>query len=164
MQKLLKESGLSVHYLYDLAADEEAERMFVTVINVFSFGFIVLISLIALANVFNTISTSVTLRRREFAMLRSVGMTDFSFRKSLVYECILIGLRALVTGLPVSCIIAFFIFKITSVAFDTTFYIPLSSVIISVSSVFIVVLVAMLYALKKIHRKNPIDEMKNENL
>jgi len=164
MQKLLKENGFSVHNLYDLAADEESERMFVTVINVFSYGFIVLISLIALANVFNTISTSVTLRRREFAMLRSVGMNDSSFRKSLVYECLLIGLRALAFGLPVSAFIAYFIYKITSVAFDTAFYIPPSAIVISVSSVFIVVLFTMLYALKKIRSKNPIEEMKNENL
>ena len=36
-------------------------------------------SLVAVANIFNTISTNLFLRRREFAMLRSAGITQKGF-------------------------------------------------------------------------------------
>ena len=65
-------------------------------VNVFSYGFIILISLIAMANVFNTISTSISLRRREFAMLRSVGLTQKGFRRMMDYECLIYGLLSLI--------------------------------------------------------------------
>ena len=80
----------------------ENDRNLVLIIKVFSYGFIVLISLIALANVFNTISTSIYLRRREFAMLKSVGMTRKGFRKMMNFECLLYGLKALAFGIPTS--------------------------------------------------------------
>ena len=73
MGQILMELGNSRSDLEDLAANGESQRAMVTVVNVFSYGFIILISLISMTNVFNTISTSIALRRREFAMLRSVG-------------------------------------------------------------------------------------------
>ncbi len=47
--------------------------------------------MIAVANVFNTISTNIKLRRRELAMLRSVGMSDRDFNKMMRFECVLYG-------------------------------------------------------------------------
>ena len=69
MYTLLDERDLSAERLYNAADNEDASRALITVANIFMYGFIILISLIALANVFNTISTNITLRRREFAML-----------------------------------------------------------------------------------------------
>lgn len=82
-------------------------RQAVAAIQVLCYGFITLISLIALANVFNTMSTNLMLRRREFAMLRSVGMTGRSFRLMLGYECVIYGLRSLVYGTILSLLISF---------------------------------------------------------
>lgn len=76
---MLTENGLSSRQLFDYAANAETNRNVVTIVRVFAYGFIVLISLIAAANVFNTISTNISLRRREFAMLKSVGMTQRAF-------------------------------------------------------------------------------------
>lgn len=104
MGTLLAQSGLSRANLRDLASDNEASRAMVTVVRVFSYGFIVLISLISMANVFNTISTSIALRRREFAMLRSVGLTQRDFGRMMNYECLIYGLRALLWGLPASAL------------------------------------------------------------
>lgn len=62
-------------HVYDSRASEESDIALMTIINIFSYGFITLITLIVIANVFNTISTNIQLRRKEFAMLKSVGMT-----------------------------------------------------------------------------------------
>lgn len=92
------ELGNSRSELQDLAANGENQRAMVTVVNVFSYGFIILISLISMTNVFNTISTSIALRRREFAMLRSVGLTQRGFARMMDYECIIYGAPGAAVG------------------------------------------------------------------
>ena len=130
----------------------------------FSYGFIVLISLIAAANVFNTISTNISLRRREFAMLKSVGMTQKGFNKMMNFECLLYGSHALLFGLPVSCGVTYLIYLAIMEGFETTFHLPWTAIGIAVLSVFLVVGATMMYSMSKVKKDNPIDALKNENL
>lgn len=163
---LLEEKGEGSGYYntYDFAENKETERLMVTVINVFAYGFIILISLIAVANVFNTISTNISLRRREFAMLKSIGLGNKGFYKMMNYECIIYGLRGLMWGLPVSILLTYLIFRAVGASVDMNFYIPWHSIVIAVCSVFIVVFAAMWYSASKIRKDNPIDALKNENI
>ena len=151
-------------YVGDAAEERENSRMIVGVVNTFAYGFIILISLIAAANVFNTISTAIMLRRREFAMLKSIGMTDRGMRRMLSYECMIYGLRALLFGLPVSVGVTYLIHRIVGQELERSFYMPWHSVAIAVGSVFLVVFATMLYARHKLSKDNPIDALKNENL
>lgn len=164
LSKLLEENGFSDDYLHDYAENVEQERSMVSVIKVFAYGFIIMISLIAVANVFNTISTNVILRRREFAMLRSVGMTNKGFNKMMNYECLLYGTKALMYGLPVSFIMTYFINNIVADSISTDFIFPWSAVIISVLSVFSIVFITMMYSMQKIKKDNTIETLKNENI
>ena len=161
---MLTENGLSSRQLFDYAANAETNRNIVTIIRVFAYGFIVLISLIAAANVFNTISTNISLRRREFAMLKSVGMTQKGFRRMMNYECLLYGSKALLLGLPVSCGITYLIYRAVTRAYETSFRLPWAAIGIAVLSVFLVVFATMMYSMSKIKKDNPIDALKNENL
>ncbi len=151
-------------YAGDIAEEREQSRMIVGVVNVFAYGFIILISLIAAANVFNTISTNIMLRRREFAMLKSIGMTEKGMRRMLSYECAIYGLRALLLGLPVSIGVTFLIHRIVAQELQRGFYVPWHSIAIAVGSVFLVVFATMLYARNRLKKDNPIDALKNENL
>ncbi|MBR0081669.1 MAG: ABC transporter permease [Clostridia bacterium] len=163
--KLFSESEFRYNaYAGDLAEDRENSRMIVGVVNVFAYGFIILISLIAVANVFNTISTNVLLRRREFAMLKSIGLSERGMSRMLRFECIIYGVKGLVWGLPASILVTFLIWNIMSEAVEQGFYVPWHSVLIAVGSVFAVVFATMLYAKQRIRRDNPIDALKNENL
>ena len=148
---------------YDLAASEEGDRNTITIIRVFSYGFVVLISLIAAANVFNTITTNIHLRRREFAMLKSVGMSRSGFNRMMNYECLLYGSRALLYGLPASLLVALLIHRSVIYAFDMPFRVPWKAMGISALSVFLVVFITMLYAMSKIKKDDPIEALKNEN-
>ena len=161
---VLTENGLSSRQLFDYAANAETNRNVVTIIRVFAYGFIVLISLIAAANVFNTISTNISLRRREFAMLKSVGMTQKGFRRMMNYECLLYGFKALLLGLPVSCGITYLIYRAVTTAYETSFHLPWAAIGIAVLSVFLVVFATMMYSMSKVKKDNPIDALKNENL
>lgn len=161
---ILSDNGIAKNNLYNRAKAEESERNIVTIIRVFSYGFIVLISLIAAANVFNTISTNISLRRREFAMLKSVGMTQKGFNKMMNFECLLYGSRALLLGIPVSCGVTYLIYLAIMEGVETRFHLPWVAIGIAVLSVFLVVFVTMMYSMSKIKRDNPIDALKNENL
>ena len=161
---VLTENGLSSRQLFDYAANAETNRNVVTIIRVFAYGFIVLISLIAAANVFNTISTNISLRRREFAMLKSVGMTQKGFRRMMNYECLLYGSKALLLGLPVSCGITYLIYRAVTTAYETSFHLPWAAIGIAVLSVFLVVFATMMYSMNKVKKDDPIDALKNENL
>ena len=161
---MLTENGLSSRQLFDYAANAETNRNVITIIRVFAYGFIVLISLIAAANVFNTISTNISLRRREFAMLKSVGMTQKGFRRMMNYECLLYGSKALLLGLPVSCGITYLIYRAVTTAYETSFHLPWAAIGIAVLSVFLVVFATMMYSMSKVKKDNPIDALKNENL
>lgn len=164
VQSILNDNGFNTKNLQDIAEQEESERNIVTIIRVFSYGFIVLISLIAAANVFNTISTNISLRRREFAMLKSVGMAQKDFNKMMNFECLLYGSRALLYGLPVSCGVTYLIYLAIMEGYEASFHLPWTAIGIAVLSVFLVVFVTMMYSMSKIKKDNPIDALKNENL
>ena len=164
MTKILSDMNADKSGLFDVAADAERARSLTVIVNVFAYGFIILISLIALTNVFNTVSTNIFLRRRELAMFKSIGMTRRGFNKMMNYECIICGARGLMLGLPVSVLVTFLIYRIMAQGFSSNFYIPWYSIAIAVFSVFAVVFVAMLYSMGKISKENTIDTLKNENI
>ncbi len=140
-----------------------AKNMLLTV-DIFSYGFIALISLIAAANVFNTVSTAFLLRRREFAVLSSVGMTPKEMNRMLSFECLLYGLKALLYGIPVSLLVTWEIYQVVKSSMDTSFYVPVFSIVIAVFSVFAVVFVTMLYARSRMRHENIIDSIRQESL
>ena len=164
MVQKLSDWNLTSDGLYNYASNMEGERAMMTVINVFAFGFITLISLIAAANVFNTISTNINLRQREFAMLQSIGMTPQGFRKMMNFECLLYGIKGLLYGIPVSIGVTWLIHRAVSNGVNQNFFIPWYSIVIAVGSVFLVVFATMVYSMRKIRKKNTIDTLKNENL
>ena len=133
-------------------------------VDIFAYGFIALISLIAAANVFNTISTGFLLRRREFAVLSSVGMTPKEMNRMLSYECVLYGLKALLYGLPVSLLVTWVIYRVVGSGMDTEFYVPAVSIVVVIASVFLVVFSTMLYAKSKLRKANIIDSIRQESL
>ena len=163
IREILVDNGMSTEELYDYAASVQRNRDTVTIIRAFAYGFIVLISLIAAANVFNTITTNVQLRRREFAMLKSIGMTKRDFTRMTCFECLLYGTKALLWGLPVSIGITFIIYLVVSEGMTMGFFLPWAAIGIAVASVFLVVFVTMMYAMNKVKKENPIDALKNEN-
>ena len=164
LRRVLNDNGFAKAQLYNVAEIEESERNMLTIIQVFAYGFIVLISLIAATNVFNTISTNIGLRRREFAMLRSVGMSQKGFNQMMNYECLLYGSKALLYGLPVSCGVNYLIYLAISDGFDTTFRLPWAAMGIAILSVFLVVFTTMMYAMSKLRKEDPIQVLKNENI
>jgi len=114
------------------------------------------------ASVFNTISTSVRLRRRELAMLRSIGMTDGSFHRMLSFECLFFGLKALLYGLPIALLANVLVHLAMGRAIELPFLLPWPAIWAAIIGVFAVVFLAMQYSLRKTNRENIIDVLRTD--
>lgn len=156
-----KEPDLQVFNLYQSRKQEEQKTV---IMSVFSYGFIALISAISIANIFNTISTSISLRKREFAMLKSVGMTPKGFAKMINYESIFYGMKSLLFGLPLSFVVMYLIHRSSSRRFSYEFPLPWMSILFVIAAVFVIVGSAMLYSSAKVKKENIIDALKQENI
>ncbi|MBZ9685639.1 FtsX-like permease family protein [Clostridium estertheticum] len=146
----------------NLFMNRQKDNQTIVLMSVFAYGFIALITAICVANILNTISTSVALRKREFAMLKSIGMTPKSFNKMINYESIFYGIKALLYGLPISITIMYLIHRTLMEKFSFKFTLPWISILLAVAAVFIIVGVSMLYSSAKVKKGNIIDALKNE--
>ena len=148
----------------DYRADEDNSRSLLLVVRVFTYGFTVLISLIAAANVFNTISTNLTLRRRDFGVLRSVGMQRGQMRRMVNLECLSYGIKSLLIGLPMGLVLSMGIYKSMSGVDSAGYQLPWRIFAVAVLSVFAVVLASILYAMAKLRKNTPIEDIRMDSI
>lgn len=163
-QEELEDLKTGSMYIYNVEMDRKQSEQMIMIMSVFMYGFISLISLISIANIFNTISTSISLRKREFAMLRSVGMTPTGFNKMIYFESIFYGIKALMYGIPISIGVIAALYWSISNTFEYGFELPWLSILFVVIAIFIIVAAAMLYSVSKIKKENIIDGLKQENI
>lgn len=162
MEKIIESEGITAEYnLYNMYGMMDENRNYIFIVNVFAYTFIIMIALITVANVFNTISTNIKLRRRELAMLRSVGMSEHDFQKMMNFECAFYGMRALLFGLPIAVISSWLIHN-RMVTDDIDFMLPCASIGISVFGVLFIVFITMLYTINKIKKENIIDALRDD--
>lgn len=137
----------------------------ILVVKILMYGFISLVTLIGVTSVFNTISTSMALRKREFAVLRSIGLTRGGFNKMLFFESLFFGMKSLIFALPVSIGVTILIhYSLSDMVSISTIIIPWKAIIISIVSVFIIVLLTMMYSSSKIKKHNIIEQIREENI
>ncbi|CDF12328.1 uncharacterized protein BN778_00076 [Mycoplasma sp. CAG:776] len=154
----------STSYVYSPAIDLASTKNLVLAIQILFYGFIALVTLIGVTSVFNTINTNINLRRKEFAMLRSIGLTPRGFNKILFFESLFFGLKSLLYGIPVSIGINALIALSLSSVFDSSMIIPWNSLILSVIGVFIIVLIAMWYSASRVKKENILEALREENI
>ncbi len=137
----------------------------ILVVKILMYGFISLVTLIGVTSVFNTISTSMALRKREFAVLRSIGLTNRGFNKILFFESLFFGMKSLIFAIPVSIGVTVLIhYALADMVSISTIIIPWKYIIISIVSVFVIVLLTMMYSTSKIKKHNIIEQIREENI
>ena len=160
LEKELKEQGIQSENVTDLHALYQQDRNTMMAVQILTYGFIILISLIAVANVFNTISTNFMLRRKEFAMLRSMGMSPKGFNRMLYYECLIYGSKSVLYGIILTVMVSYVICKVIGIGADAGFVIPWGALITAIAGVFLVVFASMIYAMCRIRKNNIVEELK----
>lgn len=164
MEKIAQELHLPFDYtIYNANEIFEQNRNIIFIVDLFTIVFVIMISLIAVANVFNTISTNIRLRRRELAMIRSIGMSDHDFNKMMRFECATYGFKTLILGIPISFILSWLIYKgMFSGGADVQYEFPWTSLIISISSVFLIIFITTMYAISILKKENIIDALRDD--
>ncbi|MGL4547644.1 ABC transporter permease, partial [Eubacterium aggregans] len=166
IQSMITETVLTTDYtLVNLSTIVDLFRNVTFLVDVFIGVFIIMISLIAVANVFNTISTNIRLRRQELAMLCSMGMSEGGFNRMMTFECFFYGLCTLLFIIPIAGLLAWLIHKglLAQEQLDgIAFVFPWTSLTISILGVFAIVLIPMVYATRKIKKENIIDALRDE--
>ena len=163
VQDILENGNYADSGVMDMVSSIEMMNSTTLIMQVFLYGFITLMALISVANIFNTVSTSIDLRRKEFAMLKSVGVTPKGFNRMLRFESLFYGLKALIFGLPLGLLCSYFMQQIlVSGSFDIAFY-PDWRVYLGVTlAVFLIVGMSMWYATSKVKKDTIVETLKTE--
>ena len=151
-------------YINNISKYVEENQKIILVISIFLYGFIAVITLIGVTNIFNTITTNMILRSKEFANLKSVGMTTKEFNRMIRLESILYGLKSLLIGIPLGLIGSYCIYNGIAKGLDFGYILPLKSIIIAIIFVFIIVGLTMKYSLNKINKQNIIETIREDNI
>ena len=157
------DSYKNVH-ITNLAEFADQERRILLLVSIFLYGFITVITLIGVTNIFNTITTNMILRSKEFANLKSIGMTTKEFNKMIRLESLLYGLKSLLIGIPIGLFGSFCIYQAFKNSVDFGYMIPWVSILISIIFVFIIVGATMKYSLSKINKQNIIETIRQDNI
>ena len=145
----------------DFSEQMQAFNTIALVIQVFVYGFVALISLITIFNIINTISSGIASRKKEFAMMKSVGITPKGFNKMIMLESAFYGIKAVIFGLPISALISFGMHKALNNS-TATFSIDYLLYLIVALVVFAIIGMTMIYSVKKVQQNNIIETLKDD--
>ena len=161
VKKVAEENNLSV-----IDSIDEAQKLEQTmnVMKIFVYGFIVVISLVSVTNIINTISTNINLRKREFAVIKSIGVTPQGFKKMIYMESILYGILSLLYGIPIGICMNVLMNKILEGMITVQTLIPYKAILICVVAIFVITFIASYIPLKKMSKENIIDNIRQESI
>lgn len=152
-------------YVSNLDKQMRDEKSLFTLLGVFAYGLIVVIALIGITNIINTLSTGMELRSREFATLRSIGMTDKQFAGMVRLESVFISVKALVIGVPLGILISYLLCVMMNRMDDAIIYEPpYKAIILCIVVVIMLIYAIMKLSMTKLRHNNIIETIKNENL
>lgn len=146
--------------------DKEIKQMQSTIliISIFIYGFIIVVTLIGMTSVFNTITSNMELRRKEFAILKSIGMTKHEFNNMILLESVFYSFKSLFYGIILGVLGSYLIYTIFAERIDYGYLFPTNAIIISVIFIIIVVYAIMKYSISKINKQNVIETIRKENI
>ena len=163
LEEIAKNSS-GVKYVENIETMAKTQSAIWLVISIFLYGFIAVISLIGITNIFNTITTNMELRQKEFANLKSIGMTKKEFNRMIRLESVLYGGKALIIGIPIGIGLSYLLFKSFGIGYEMTYELPLKAIGISIIAVVVLIWVIMRFSLKKINKQNIIETIRKDNI
>lgn len=160
---LVNEFNIGQNYIFNAAQERRNDEKLILTMKIFLYGFIAIVSLIGITNIFNTVTTGMELRGKEFAMLQSIGMTKKEFDKMIRLESVFYGSKALIIGVVSGTILSYVIY-ISAGESQLKYTLPLLAIVMSVIVVIILLLGIMKYSIVQIRKQNIIETIRNENI
>ncbi|MCQ4023377.1 MULTISPECIES: ABC transporter permease [unclassified Ruminococcus] len=156
--------GYANIYVYNYDKIARSLNSIYLAISIFIYGFIIVITLIGVTNIFNTITTNMRLRSKEFAMLKSIGMTKREFNRMVRLESLFYGLKSLIIGIPIGVLGGYLIYYAFNSNGKYAFDLPWLAILISVVFVFAIVWLIMRFSIIKVQKQNIIETIRNDNI
>lgn len=123
----------------------------------FVYCFIIAITIISVVNIFNTISTNLLLRRKEFSTMKAIGMTKKQLRKSIILEGTLYGIIAAIFGGIISIGLLYFLIKIGGGLIDVEYHFGFGAFILSIIVAILITYISTLVPLRKISKTTIVE-------
>ena len=163
---LEKEINANYQNIFTINIQEEADRQnsLILIIAIFLYGFIIVISLIGVTNIFNTITSNMNLRSKEFANLKSIGMTKKEFNRMIRLESIFYGLKSIIIGLPLGILGSYLLYLAFREGILMEYTFPVMPTVVAVVVVFLLIGGIMKYSLNKINKQNIIETIRKDNI
>lgn len=160
IERILEAGNYHETQCMDMMEAQGALSTVMYVLQVFTYGFVTLITLIAITNIVNTISTGITQRRKEFAMLKSVGMTPKGFKRMIRLESMLFAIKSTLWGIPISLAACLLMNELLPVSgkIAPNYLMFLIAVLV----VFGLIRLAMIFAVSKLKDDNIVEVLKEE--
>lgn len=160
---LVNEFDIGKNNIVNAAQERRNNENLILIIKIFLYGFIAIVSLIGITNIFNTVTTGMELRSKEFAMLQSIGMTKREFDKMIRMESVFYGSKALIIGVVSGTVLSYIIYMAAGES-QLRYTLPLPAIVIAVVVVIILLLGIMKYSIVQIRKQNIIETIRNENI
>ena len=163
---LEKDINANYQNIFTVNIQEEADRQnsLILIIAIFLYGFIIVISLIGVTNIFNTITSNMNLRSKEFANLKSIGMTKKEFNRMIRLESIFYGLKSIIIGLPLGILGSYLLYLAFREGILMKYTFPVMPTVVAVVVVFLLIGGIMKYSLNKINKQNIIETIRKDNI
>ena len=151
-------------FIDNLKRINKDSKSMLVIVSIFLYGFITVITLIGITNIFNTITTNMALRKKEFATIKSIGMTKKEFNKMINLEILFYLTKSLFYGIILGLIGSYLVYLSFASNYDAGFIIPIKSIVICSISVILLITIIMKYAIRKTDKQNIIEAIRNENI
>lgn len=164
--KTLKDLSTNELHIYVDNLEEQASqtRSIMLILSIIVYGFILVVTFIGVTSVFNTINSNMELRSKDFASLKSIGMTKKEFNNMINLEAIFYSLKSLFYGIIFGLIGSFIVYKLINKNYIFDYQIPIKSIIIAIIFIIILIIIIMRYSIKKINKQNIIETIRNSNI
>lgn len=163
-EKVRRDMNMVNYTIVNYVSQHQSDKSMHLLVSIFLYGFITVVTLIGITNVFNTITTNMELRTPEFAMLRAVGMTGREFRRMIWLESLFYGGKALLIGIPLGVAVSYCFHMALGQGLSTAYVFPWEGIGISAAAVALLLYGIMRYSMGKIGKKNIVETIQNENL
>lgn len=150
---------------FNIEAEVKSQNSMILIIAIFLYGFIIVITLIGITNIFNTITSNMNLRSKEFANLKSIGMTKKEFNRMIRLESIFYGSKSIIIGVPLGVLGSYLLYKAFEEGISMgNFNLPIMPILIAIIAVFLLIGTIMKYSLNKINKQNIIETIRKDNI
>jgi putative ABC transport system permease protein len=142
--------------------ENRRKRSIILMIQLLIYGFVVVVSLIGSVNIINTLTTNILLRKREFASLKSIGLTQKGLKKIITLEGILYGIVGTIYGSIIGCILSFLMYQFLIGVNEFAWKFPWDAILIAGASAIIISFVSVLPPLARMKKENLIAVIKED--